>query len=87
MAPQRRTIISMGTDPVLERIVVDPEIAFGKPTIRGTRIAVSFLLDLMAGGMTADEVLADYPQLTPDDIRAALAYAALRVSGSFIDVA
>jgi uncharacterized protein (DUF433 family) len=77
----------MGTDPLLERIVIDPEIAIGTPTIRGTPIAVAFLLELMAGGMTPEEVLADYPQLTADDIRAALAGAARRDGGSFVDVA
>lgn len=58
-----------------ERIVIDPNICHGKPCIRGTRIMVANILNLMAHGATADEVLAGYPQLTQDDIWAALEYA------------
>ena len=61
---------------LLERITVDPNVCFGKPVIRGTRIWVSLLLDLMAAGTTVREVLVEYPQLTEEDIRAALAYGA-----------
>jgi uncharacterized protein (DUF433 family) len=50
----------------------------GKPCIRGLRITVSDVLDLLAAGMTEDEILADYPDLTRDDIRACLAFAADR---------
>jgi uncharacterized protein (DUF433 family) len=66
----------MKLHPLLARISIDPRVCFGKPTIRGTRIWVSLILDLLAGGMTAAEVLNEYPQLTSDDIRAALAYGA-----------
>jgi uncharacterized protein (DUF433 family) len=66
----------MHLHPLLERISVDPRVCFGKPTIRGTRIWVSLILDLLAGGMTTAEVLDEYPQLTLDDIRAAIAYGA-----------
>ncbi|MCA9418149.1 MAG: DUF433 domain-containing protein [Candidatus Omnitrophica bacterium] len=62
---------------LLERIVSDPNVCFGKPVIRGTRIWVSLILDLMSGGMTVEEVLAEYPQLKIEDIHAALAYGAL----------
>ena len=51
-------------------------VCFGKPCIRGTRIWVSLLLDRLADGETEADLLADYPQLAPDDIRAALAYGA-----------
>ncbi|MCA9450108.1 MAG: DUF433 domain-containing protein, partial [Candidatus Omnitrophica bacterium] len=51
-------------------------VCFGKPVIRGTRIWVSLILDLMSGGMTVEEVLAEYPQLKIEDIHAALAYGA-----------
>ncbi len=61
-----------------ERIVLDPAIAFGKPTIRGTRISVGDLLSYMAGGMSEAAILNDFPQLTRDDIRACLAYASER---------
>jgi uncharacterized protein (DUF433 family) len=61
---------------LLQRISVDPNVCFGKPVVRGTRIWVSLLLDFMANGMSQQEVLDEYPQLTADDIRAALAYGA-----------
>ncbi|MEX0677852.1 MAG: DUF433 domain-containing protein [Pirellulales bacterium] len=59
-----------------ERIVVDPKILVGKPLIRGTRIAVEFLMELLAEGWTHQQILQNYPQLTADDIQAALHYAA-----------
>jgi len=60
------------------RIVIDPEIRFGKPCVRGTRITVGDVLSYLASGMREDEILADFPQLTRDDIRACLAFAAER---------
>lgn len=66
----------MRLHPLLERISIDPRVCFGKPTIRGTRIWVSLILDLLAGGMTMGELLEEYPQLTTEDIRAAIAYGA-----------
>lgn len=61
-----------------DRIVLDPQIRSGKPTVRGTRITVGDVLSYLAGGMTEDEVLRDFPQLTRDDIRACLVFAAER---------
>ena len=61
---------------LLDRISIDPRVRFGKPCIKGTRIWVSLILDFLAGGETEAEILASYPQLQPEDIRAALAYAA-----------
>ena len=61
-----------------DRIVIDPEIRFGKPTVRGSRITVGDVLFYLAGGMSEDETLADFPQLTREDIRACLAFAAER---------
>lgn len=58
-----------------ERIVLDPEIAAGKPVIRGTRLAVEFILELLAAGESEAEILANYPGLTRDDILACLSYA------------
>ena len=58
-----------------ERIIIDPEILVGKPVIRGTRLAVEFILDLLAQGWTEAELLRNYPGLTQGDIRACLAYA------------
>ena len=63
---------------LLERISVDPSIRFGKPCVRGTRLAVGDVLGYLAGGMSDDQVIADFPQLTKDDIRACLACAAER---------
>ena len=63
-------------NPLLERIFIDPNVCFGKPCIRGTRIWVSLLLDFLAVGMTVEEILAEYPQLAVEDISAALAYGA-----------
>jgi uncharacterized protein (DUF433 family) len=61
---------------LLDRIAIDPQVCFGKPCIKGTRIWVSLVLDFLASGESEAQILAAYPQLQPDDIRAALAYAA-----------
>ena len=63
---------------MLNRIAVDPAIRFGKPCVRGTRISVGDVLGYLAGGMSEAQILADFPQLTSDDVRACLAYAAER---------
>ena len=63
---------------LLNRIAVDPAIRFGKPCVRGTRISVGDVLGYLAGGMSEAQILADFPQLTSDDVRACLAYAAER---------
>lgn len=59
-------------------IQLNPEVRFGKPTIVGTRIAVSDILQWLASGMTYDEILLDYPQLILEHIHAALSFAAHR---------
>jgi uncharacterized protein (DUF433 family) len=61
-----------------DRIVIDPEIRFGKPSIRGTRITVGDILSYLASGMSEPEIVADFPRLTREDIRACLAFAAER---------
>lgn len=61
----------------LERITSDPAICHGQPTIRGLRYPVENLLELLAAGMTIEEVLADYPDLERDDLLAALEFGAL----------
>ena len=61
--------------PLSERIVVDPKILAGKPVIRGTRLAVEFILELLAAGQPESEVLANYPGLSREDILACLSYA------------
>jgi uncharacterized protein (DUF433 family) len=72
---------------LLDRVVADPTVCFGKPTIRGTRIWVGLVLGLLADGMTVGEVLDEYPQLVEQDVRACLGYGARVTSGRFIDVA
>jgi uncharacterized protein (DUF433 family) len=61
---------------LLDRISIDPNVCGGKPCIKGTRIWVSLILDFLAGGSGEGDIRALYPQLTADDIRAALAYGA-----------
>jgi uncharacterized protein (DUF433 family) len=63
-------------DELLERIWIDPKRCFGKPCIRGTRIWVSLVLDLLASGMSQEKILDEYPGLAPLDIQACLAYGA-----------
>jgi uncharacterized protein (DUF433 family) len=63
-------------NPLLSRISVDPNICFGKPCVRGTRIWVSLLLDFLASGMPMEQIPREYPQLTRDDVLAAIAYGA-----------
>ena len=63
-------------NPLLERISIDPQVCGGKPCIKGTRIWVSLILDLLATGMPEAELLEEYPGLVHDDILAALAYGA-----------
>lgn len=71
----------------LQRITVDPEQCGGRPCIRGFRIRVSDILDLLAAGATRDEILADYPYLEDADINAALYYAARQLDHTVIRVA
>jgi len=63
-------------NPLLERISINPQICFGKPCIKGTRIWVSLILDRLASGTTLEELLLEYPQLTREDVLAAIAYGA-----------
>ena len=65
----------MTHDQLLERIVSDPSVCHGRPCIRGHRVWVSLVVDLLADGMTFEQVLEVYPGLEVDDIRACLAYA------------
>ena len=57
------------------RITVDPKVLVGKPVIKGTRLAVEFIIELLATGWTVEEILKNYPQLKMEDITAALKYA------------
>jgi uncharacterized protein (DUF433 family) len=58
-----------------DRITVDPKILVGKPVVKGTRIAVELVVDLLAKGWTQEQILDSYPHLTVEDIRACLSYA------------
>ena len=58
-----------------DRIVIDPAVLVGKPVVKGTRLAVEFIIDLLALGWSEEEILKNYPGLTSEDIRACLAYA------------
>jgi uncharacterized protein (DUF433 family) len=60
----------------IERIIVNPDVCGGRPCIRGLRIRVKDVLDLLAAGASREEILADYPYLEPDDITAVLEFAA-----------
>ena len=66
----------MVPDSLLSRITSSPDICHGKPCIRGLRYPVEFILDLLSGDSTQADILADYPDLEPDDIKAVHAYAA-----------
>lgn len=57
------------------RIVIDPEILVGKPVVKGTRLAVEFIIDLLAQGWSESDILRNYPGLTREDIQACLSYA------------
>jgi uncharacterized protein (DUF433 family) len=60
---------------LLQRISINPDVCGGKPCIRGHRIWVSLILDFLASGMTFEQILQEYPQLTNEDLRACVAYA------------
>ena len=66
---------------LLDRITTNPNILAGKPIIRGMRISVEQVLKALSGNVSAEELLAEYPELEPDDIRAVLVYAANLVAG------
>jgi uncharacterized protein (DUF433 family) len=66
----------MSENELIGRITMDPEICHGKPCIRGLRYPVEFLLDLLSGPMSMDQILHDYPDLEEADLRAACAFGA-----------
>ncbi|MGA7411395.1 MAG: DUF433 domain-containing protein [Bryobacteraceae bacterium] len=72
--------------PLLNRIAIDPNVCFGKPCVRGTRIWVSLLLDVLASGASTEELLEQYPQLQRDDVLAAIAYGAEMSRERFVDL-
>ena len=77
----------MGNKELVSRISVDPNICFGKPCIRGHRIWVSLILDLLANGMTIDQVLEEYPGLEKDDVLVCIAYGAEMSRERYVEIA
>ena len=76
----------MTRDELLMRISIDPNVCFGKPCIRGHRIWVSLILDLLASGMTVPEVLQEYPGLEDADILACIAYGAEMTRERYVEI-
>jgi uncharacterized protein (DUF433 family) len=71
---------------LLKRVSIDPAICFGKPCIRGHRIWVSLVLDMLAAGDTMEDILREYPQLAREDILACVAYGSEMSRERFVDV-
>jgi uncharacterized protein (DUF433 family) len=82
LANNFRKLIIFGLQPqkmpeyLTERITIDPQVCHGKPVIRGMRYPVESMLELLASGMSIDELLADYPDLEREDLLACIEYAA-----------
>lgn len=75
----------MTDESLLKRITADPAIFGGKPIIRGMRVSVELILSLLAQGVTPEDILADYPDLEPDDVRACIAYAHAIIAHDSLD--
>jgi uncharacterized protein (DUF433 family) len=73
--------MSATRESLLERVTIDPDVRFGKPCIRGHRITVQEILEWLSGGASQQQIMADYPQLEPDDFLAVYAYAAELAGG------
>jgi len=77
----------MTREELLARIAIDPEVCFGKPCIRGTRIWVSLVLDLLASDSTIQDIRDNYPGLTEEDVRACIAYGAEMARERYVNLA
>ena len=77
----------MEHEQLLSRISIDPAVCFGKPCIRGHRIWVSLVLDLLASGSTIDEILHNYPGIEEADVRACIAYGAEMSRERYVELA
>ena len=75
MSPLRGLLLRSNRVSLQERIIIDPNVLVGKPIIKGTRLSVEFVIDLLARGWTREQILHEYDHLTPEDIQACLAYA------------
>ena len=69
---------------LLSRVTIDSQQCGGRPCLRGTRMRVQDILDMLAGGASAEEILPDFPYLEPDDIRASIAYAAAAIGDTAV---
>ena len=76
----------MTREQLLARISIDPNVCFGKPCVRGHRIWVSLILDVLAGGTTVQQIRQEYPQLTEEDVLACIAYGAEMARERYIDL-
>jgi uncharacterized protein (DUF433 family) len=76
----------MSSEQLLDRISIDPNVCFGKPCIKGTRIWVSLVLDFLASGMSIEELLEQYPGLHKVDILACIAYGAEMSRERYVDI-
>jgi uncharacterized protein (DUF433 family) len=76
----------MTHEELLQRISINPDICFGKPCIRGHRIWVSLILDLLAAGTTIDEILDQYPGVTREDVLACIAYGSEMSRERYVDI-
>jgi len=76
----------MNREELLSRITIDPKVCFGKPCIRGHRIWVSLILDLLASGVSSEEILDDYPGIEEADVRACIAYGAEMARERYVEV-
>lgn len=76
----------MTPENLLSRISIDPNVCFGRPCIRGHRVWVSLILDLLANGVSTQEILAQYPGIEEPDIRACIAYGAEMSRERFVDL-
>ncbi len=72
----------MSDQHLLDRIVCDPKVMVGKPVIKGTRLTVEYILNLLAHGSTAEQILDEYEGLSPEDIRACLLFASQSLSST-----
>ena len=76
----------MDADDFLARISIDPAVCGGRPCIRGHRIWVALILDLLADGMSVADVLAEYPHIEEADVRACLAFGAMTAAGGYVEL-
>lgn len=74
----------MSDQQLLQRIACDPKVMVGKPVIKGTRLTVEYVLNLLAHGSSPDDILAEYEGLSPEDIKACLLFASQSLSGTAI---